>query len=67
TRLRRSGGPVALADASVLAENLLVAVDVAWQGDVRAGSVSFALPRSKTAGAYARLLAAAKKRMVQRP
>ncbi len=60
-RLRQMAGPVALTDASALGDNLLLGVDVAWQGDVRLGSVTFSVPNGKARKGYAGLLAAAKK------
>jgi hypothetical protein len=61
TRLRRVGGAGTYADGSAIAEELLLGVDVAWQGRARLGTMSFALPKAKDRKAYAALLAAAKK------
>ncbi|MGD0528245.1 MAG: hypothetical protein ABSE49_24130 [Polyangiaceae bacterium] len=60
-RLRHVGGAGAYADGSAVAEELLVGVDVAWQGGARLGTLSFALPTAKNRKAYAALLAAARK------
>jgi hypothetical protein len=60
-RLRRAGGAGTVADGSAIAEELLLGVDVAWQGGARLGTLSLALPKAKNRRAYAALLAAAKK------
>ena len=54
--------PAGFTDSSTVAEDLLLAVDVAWQGTTRVGSVSLAVPKAKNRRAYAGLLAAATKR-----
>jgi hypothetical protein len=61
-RLRRSGGPVfaPFEDPSAPHDDLLLGLDVAWQGDVRFGSLSLAPPPGQAARPYAKLLAAAK-------
>jgi len=61
SRLRQMR-PAAFADTSTVGEDLLLGVDVVWQGDVRMGSVSLAVPSAKNRKAYAGLLAAASKR-----
>jgi hypothetical protein len=61
-RLRETRTGVAFADPAAVGEDLLLGVDVAWQGDARLGSVSLAVPKAKNRKAYAGLLAAAKKR-----
>jgi hypothetical protein len=59
-QMRSRGG---FADTSALGENLLLGVDVAWQGDARLGSLSLAVPKAKDRKAYSGLLAAAKRVM----
>jgi hypothetical protein len=62
SRLRRMGGAFDFTDASALGENVLLGVDVAWQGDTRLGSLSLSVPKTKDRKAYAGLLAAVRKR-----
>jgi hypothetical protein len=60
-RLRRgNAGASAFEDPAHVNDDLLVGVDVAWQGDVRFGSVTFALPRTAERRAFAGVLAAAR-------
>ena len=54
--------PAGFADTSTVGDDLLLGVDVAWQGDARLGSLSLAVPKAKNRKAYAGLLAAANKR-----
>jgi hypothetical protein len=61
--LRQTRGRGGFADTSALGENLLLGVDVAWQGDARLGSLSLSRPKGKGSWAYAGLLAAAKRVM----
>ena len=61
-RLRQTQGSSPFTAATALSANLLLGVDVVWQGDARLGSLSLAVPRAKDRGAFAGLLAAAKKR-----
>jgi hypothetical protein len=61
-RLRQMRGPILdFRDASVLHDDLLLGVDVVWQGDRRLGTLSFSMPKPKERRAYAGLLAAAKR------
>ncbi|HEY3822746.1 MAG TPA: hypothetical protein VGL81_36530 [Polyangiaceae bacterium] len=55
----RHGRPAPFSDGTGIPEDLLVGVDVAWQGDVRVGSLSVAVPKAKAS--YRGLLAAAQK------
>jgi len=61
-RLRQMRRVADFVDPAALGDDLLVGVDVAWQGDSRLGSLSLAVPKAKDRRAYAGLLAAAKKR-----
>jgi hypothetical protein len=61
-RLRRA--PVraaAFADPAPMEDDVLVGVEVAWQGNVRLGSLSFSWPTGKGSKAYAGMRTAAKK------
>lgn len=58
SRLRAGGSGWGFADRAEPHDDLLVGVDVAWQGDDKVASISFALPKTRDAGAYSGLLAA---------
>jgi hypothetical protein len=58
SRLRKRAWTLGFNDASPAHDDLLVGVDVAWQDDVRLGSISLALPAGKDPKPYAKLLAA---------
>jgi hypothetical protein len=61
SRLRRAGGFVpSFDDPTPPHDDLLLGVDVAWQGDARVGTVTFAPPPGRDARPYSKLLAAAK-------
>lgn len=60
--LRATGAPVgSFDDKSEAHDDLQVSIDVSWQGPALLGTLSFAVPARKGAGAYAGLLAAAKR------
>ena len=61
-RLRQTKAPATFTDGSALGDDLLLGVDVAWQGDTRLGSLSLSRPKGKGSAAYTGLMAAAKKR-----
>ena len=61
-RLRQMRPTTAFQDGSKAHEDLLLSLDVAWQGTTRLGSLSLSTPRPKDRRPYAGLLAAAQKR-----
>ena len=60
--MRRMRPATSFHDASTAHDDLLLGLDVVWQGSSRLGALSFSAPGSKDRRAYAGLLAAAKKR-----
>jgi hypothetical protein len=58
TRLRSRAWTTGFIDRTRAQDDLLVGIDVAWQDDVRLGSISLALPAGRDARPYAKLLAA---------